>query len=342
MKAVIAAGGRLEVVDREIPSPGEGEVLVKVFTTALNRMDLLQAAGKYPVPAGVTEVLGVELAGEVTAVGPGVAGVEIGTRGMALVSGGSYAEYCLVDAEMLMPIPEGFSMQQAAAVPETWLTAFQLLHLVGGPLEAGEGVVIHAAGSGVGTAAIQLAKGAGARVYATAGSAAKLDNAKALGADGAFNYKDEAGWGTGVVAAAADTGGVQLVLDCVGGSYVEQTLDALSMDGRWVLYGLMGGPGIPASVTPAFLGRLLRKRVQVRATTLRSRSKAYKAELARRFLAHAGPRLASGAYRPVVDAKSFASLDEAQAAHDYMASNANTGKILLHVAPDKVEAKSEL
>ena len=328
------SAGAIEEVTREVPAPKATEVLVKVHATALNRMDLLQAAGRYPVPAGVTDVLGVELAGEI--VGGDVDGYRVGDRVMALTSGGSYAEYCTVEASQLMPIPEGLSMAQAAAIPETWLTAYQLLHLVGGPLEAGETVVVHAAGSGVGCAATQLATtGAGARVFATAGSQSKLDHAISLGASAGFNYK-EGDWAPALAAAAGEHG-VQLVLDCIGGSYVEQNLAVMSMDARWVLYGLMGGAGV-GDGNP-FLVKLLRKRIQLRSTTLRARSKAYKADLVARFAAHALPKFADKSYRPILDEKSFA-LDDAMAAHAYMASNANMGKIVLTVA--EAEAKADL
>lgn len=326
MRAVVASessAGAIKVVTRDVPSPKPSEVLVRVHATALNRMDLLQAAGRYPVPPGVTEILGVELAGEI--VSGHAEGFSIGDKVMALVSGGSYAEYATVEATQLMPIPDGLSMTQAAAIPETWLTAFQLLHLVGGPLEENETVVVHAAGSGVGCAATQLAVGSGARVFATAGSQSKLDHAVSLGATAGFNYK-EGPWAPSLKEASGERG-VQLVLDCIGGSYVEQNLDVMSTDARWVLYGLMGGAKVGDG---PFLGKLLRKRIQLRSTTLRARSKGYKADLVAKFSAHALPKFAEGSYRPILDTKQF-SLDDAMEAHRYMASNANTGKIVLIV-----------
>jgi tumor protein p53-inducible protein 3 len=335
VRAEAAATGAIEVVTRDIPVPKASEVLVKVHATALNRMDLLQAAGRYPVPEGVTDVLGVELAGEI--VSGDVDGYSVGDRVMALTSGGSYAEYCTVEASQLMPIPEGMSMAEAAAIPETWLTAYQLLHVVGGPLKEGETVVVHAAGSGVGCAATQLASvGAGARVFATAGSQSKLDHAVSLGASAGYNYKEGA-WAPALKDAAGERG-VQLVLDCIGGSYVEQNLAVMSTDARWVLYGLMGGAGV-GDGNP-FLLKLLRKRIQLRSTTLRARSKAYKAELVANFAAHALPRFADKSYRPILDEKSF-ELDDAMAAHAYMASNANTGKIILRVVGTE-EEKADL
>ncbi len=326
MRAVVAeANGKLRLVERPLPECADGQVLVKVHATALNRMDLLQAAGRYPVPAGASDVLGVELAGEVVKVGAAAATARVGDRVMALVSGGSYAEFASVDAGMLLPVGDQMSFAQAAAIPETWLTAFQLLHLVGGPLEAGETVLVHAAGSGVGSAATQLAVGAGARVFATAGSQRKLDHAAALGASAGFNYK-EGDWAPGVQEAAGD-GGVQVVLDCIGGSYVQQNLQVMSTDARWVFYGAMGGASVGDG---PFLLQLLRKRIQLRSTTLRARPKAYKRDLVARFAAHATEKFAAGDYVPVLDAKSF-DLADAQAAHDYMASNKNIGKIVLHV-----------
>lgn len=323
MRAVIADCNVPALVSRAIPAlVDDGDVLVRVHYTALNRMDLLQVAGKYPVPPGASDILGVELSGVVAE--SNSKAFAKGDKVMALCSGGTYADYTLVNENTLMKIPRGLSMKEAAAIPETWLTAFQLLHLVGGPLCEGEKVLIHAAGSGVGCAAIQLACGAGAVPFATAGSDEKLKKAAELGARAGFNYKTGP-WIDGVKEASMD-----LILDCIGKSYVEQNVSALALDGRWVNYGFMSGPGIGDEASKMFLAMLLRKRASLITTTLRSRSKEYKANLVKRFIDHAGPKFESGTYEPVLDEKSF-SLEDVKQAHAYMASNKNIGKIVLKV-----------
>lgn len=326
-------------LQRPVPEPKSNEVLVKVHYTAINRADTLQRKGQYAPPPGATDILGLEMVGEVTAHGAGCSAATasaypIGARVMALLSGGGNAEYAAVHEQHLLPIPSGMSWETAAAVPETWLTAYQLLFLVGGLKRASaaataaadasggrEKVLIHAAGSGVGTAAVQLASRAGAEVVAVAGHDSKLEAVRALGAAHTCNYKT-ADFAACVKAAV---GGVDLILDPVGGSFAKQNADALAMDGRWVLYGSMGGLATDAQLLPP----ILRKRVSLMGTTLRNRSDAYKADLVSRFAADILPGLADGSYAPVVD--SVMPLEDVQGAHDHMESNATTGKILLRV-----------
>lgn len=226
----------------------------------------------------------------------------------------------LVDESHLMQVPEGVDMVTAGGIPETWLTAYQLLHTIGG-VKAGDFVLVLAAGSGVGTAAIQLAVAAGAKPIAVAGTAAKLENAAKLGAVATFNYKD-GGYGEGVKA-AADGRGVNIVLDCVGGSLWGENAQAIAMEGRWVLYGLMGGPSPDGPV----LAHLLRKRVRLEATTLRARSDEYKAQLVA-GLTPLLPHFTDGSFSVVVDTV-YEGLDKVQEAHERMQSNANMGKLIV-------------
>jgi tumor protein p53-inducible protein 3 len=315
------AGGPEVLAVEEVPrpEPGPGEVLLKVTHSAINRADTLQRRGAYALPPGAPAGLGLEAAGEVAGLGPGVQGWAVGQRTMALLDGGGNAEYVAVAASLLSPVPAGLSLEQAAAVPEVWLTAYQLLHLVG-EVQPGDLVLIHAAGSGVGTAATQLVRRAGGRVVATAGSRDKLDLAATLGAElGVLRGED---WPAAV---AKWTGGrgVDIVLDCVGGSYSEGNLASLAPDGRWVLYGLLGGTEVPGTLLPG----LLRKRASLRATTLRSRDAAYKARLVAAFTRDCLPGLADGSLRTVVD--SVFPLKEIAEAHRKMETNKNIGKIVL-------------
>ncbi len=324
MRAVVAEAGKLVLVNRPVPVAKEGEVLVKIHYTAINRADTLQRAGKYPVPPGETDILGLEMSG--TVVGNGTTKFPTNSKVMSLLGGGGYAEYVAVDENMLMPVPDGVSLRVAAGIPETWLTAYQLLHFVT-EVKANDTVVIHAGGSGVGTAATQLATQHGCRVFVTAGTDEKIAKGVELGATGGANYK-KTDWDVEILNQAGDDG-VNAVLDCVGGSYWKQNANVLSVDGRWTLYGLMGG----AQVEGPLLGLMLRKRLRMQATTLRSRSLEYKKELTKEFSSHALDLFASQRYQVIVDKESF-DLETAQESHDYMETNANIGKILLKVAAE--------
>jgi tumor protein p53-inducible protein 3 len=313
-------------LQRPIPEPKAHEVLVKIHYTAINRADTLQRKGAYPAPPGATDILGLELAGEIVSIGAEAnkdATLKPGQRVMALLSGGGNAEYATVHAQHLIPIPEAMSYRTAAAIPETWLTAYQLLFLVG-QLKRGQGerVLVHAAASGVGTAAVQLAKDAGATVFAVAGSDEKLSAVSKLGAAHVCNYKT-----ADFAAAVKDSvGAVDLILDPVGASFWKQNADALAMDGRWVLYGSMGGLHTEGTL----LASILRKRAALLGTTLRNRSDEYKADLVSCFIRDALPKLSKGSFAPIIDSEF--ELSEVQAAHERMESNANTGKILIKVS----------
>ncbi|PZN06853.1 MULTISPECIES: NAD(P)H-quinone oxidoreductase [Thermaerobacter] len=326
MKAVLVRqpGGAENLVLGEVPTPapGPGELLVRVRATALNRADILQRRGLYPPPPGASPLLGLEAAGEVAALGEGCEGWRVGDRVFALLPGGGYAQYVTVPAAMALPVPPNLSFEEAAAIPEAFLTAYQTLFWIG-RLRAGEWVLIHAGASGVGTAAIQLARDAGARVAVTAGSEAKLEACRQLGAEVALNYK--LGPFAPALREAVGERGVDLILDFVGAPYWEQNLECLATDGRLVLIATMGG-----GVVDRFdLRRLMGKRLQVTGTTLRSRSLEYKVQLTREFAVRVLPKLARGAIRPVID-RVFP-WDQVREAHRYMERNLNIGKIVLRV-----------
>ncbi|XP_043841592.1 quinone oxidoreductase PIG3 [Dromiciops gliroides] len=311
------------------PEPGPGEVLLKVAASALNRADVLQRRGQYNPPAGASDILGLEASGQVVKVGPGCQGPwKQGQLAMALLAGGGQAEYVVVPEGHLMPVPKGLTLTQAAAIPEAWLTAFQLLQVVG-QVKAGETVLIHAGSSGVGTAAVQLARQAGAIPLVTAGSLDKIEAVEKLGAAAGFNYKE--GDFSAATLEFTKGAGANIILDCVGASYWEKNVACLAPDGRWVLYGLMGG----AEVHGELLSKLLAKRGSLLTSLLRSRDKKYKAELVAAFTQQILPHFAQdkpGVLRPVVDR--VYPMKQVAEAHAYMEQNKNLGKIVLEVAPD--------
>lgn len=307
-----------EVTD---PVPGPGELLVRVHATALNRLDLLQREGRYPVPPGAPETLGVEMAGEVVGWGDGVAGWSRGDRVCALLLGGGYAELTTVPAGMSMPIPANLSYEQAAAIPEVFLTAYLNLIMLGG-LGAGEYALIHAGASGVGTAAIQVAREVGAHPIVTVGSEEKARRCSDLGAVAALNYHDGP-FEPGVLEATGGRG-VAVVLDMVGAPYWEQNLNCLATAGRLVLVGMLGGGMLEVN-----LGAIQRKRLRVIGSMLRPLPPAEKIALTEQFKAFALERLAEGRLAPVIDR--VYDLTEAPDAHRHMQANANIGKIVLRV-----------
>ncbi|XP_072313733.1 quinone oxidoreductase PIG3 [Eucyclogobius newberryi] len=309
------------------PEPGAGEVLVRVHAAALNRADLLQRRGLYPAPPGESEVLGLEVSGTVEATGPGLkSGFGPSERVMALLCGGGYAEFVSVPEELLLPAPPNLSFSEAAGVPEAWLTAFQLLHFVA-HVQEGEVVLIHAGASGVGSAAVQLVRLCGAVPLVTAGTRDKLALAKSLGAADGFNYRED-DFVEGV-AQFTQGRGADVILDCIGGSCWEKNVSCLAVDGRWVLYGTLGG----ATVHGDLLKRLLSKRGQLLCSLLRSRSLQYKSSLIRSFASRALPHFSDPELllRPVID-REF-SLEEVGDAHQHMEDNKNMGKIILNVIP---------
>jgi len=336
MKAIIASSGACSLTERPIPSPLPGQLLLRVAYSAINRADTLQRKGLYPAPPGATDILGLEAVGTVAALGEGVAAPAVGSRVMALLSGGGNAEWVTVPASHTLPVPASLSLRTAAAIPETWLTAFQLLFMVAAPhqrIGPGCTVVVHAAASGVGTAAVQLAAAAGARVVAVASSEEKLAAVRALGAAEGVNYKAEPATFASRLQAAVGSGGAQVILDPVGASAAQANAGALAMDSVWVLYGSMGGLKLTET---DILGSILRKRCALVGTTLRTRSDSYKAELVARFAAEALPGLASGALKPIIDSEFL--LEATGEAHALMEANGTIGKLLLRVAGEEGSA----
>ncbi|TDY43029.1 putative PIG3 family NAD(P)H quinone oxidoreductase [Alicyclobacillus sacchari] len=313
----------LHIAEVETPQPGPGEVLVRVRATALNRADLLQRRGLYPPPPGASDILGLEMAGEVAELGKGVTSVNVGDRVCALLPGGGYAQYACVPAGMLMRLPNTLTFAQGAAIPETFLTAYLNLFVLG-RLAPGETVLVHAGASGVGTSAIQLVRLAGAESIVTAGTEAKIQRCLSLGAKAGWNYHE--GSFVDFVQQHTDGRGADIIFDFIGAPYFADNIASLATDGRLIVIGTMGGSKVDA----LDLGQLLGRRLQVIGTALRSRSLADKIALTSAFQAFAGDALARGDIVPVVD--SVFDWRDVQEAHKYMESNRNTGKIVLNVS----------
>jgi putative PIG3 family NAD(P)H quinone oxidoreductase len=313
----------LHVGETPAPELGPGDLRIRVAGAGVNRADLLQRRGMYPPPPGASPVLGLECAGEVMEVGARAHGRNAGDRAMALLAGGGYAEQVVVDAGSALPVPRALSDAEAAGLPEVYLTvflnAFQL-----GALPAGGSLLVHGGGSGIGTAAIQLAKLAGARVIVTAGSEAKCARCRALGADVAVNYRTEKF--ADAVRAATKGAGVDVVLDSIGAPYLADNLAALALGGRLVLIGLMGGAKAELN-----LGALLVRRLSVIGSTLRTRSAAEKAALVAAFRARFGADLEAGRIRPVIDR--VLPFSQAADAHRLLQASDHFGKVVL--TPDR-------
>ncbi len=307
----------------EVPSPplGAGEVRVRVAAFAVNRGDLLQRQGLYPPPPGASEIMGLECAGEVAEVGDGVTAWAPGDRVMGLLAGGGYAEEAVVPAECLMRVPARYDWVQAAAIPEVFLTVHQNVFVHAG-LESGGWLLAHGGASGIGTAAIALAKEAGAEIIVTAGSDDKCARCRELGADVAVNYR-EASFAE-AVKEATDGRGVDVVLDHIGADYLADNLASLAMGGRMSIIGLMSGAKAEIN-----LGLLVGKRLRVEGSTLRARPVAEKGALIDSFLARFGEALEAGRVAPVVDGS--LPMADIEKAHERMRSSAHVGKIVLTV-----------
>eukprot|EP00040_Diaphanoeca_grandis_P021938 m.117386 g.117386 ORF g.117386 m.117386 type:complete len:345 (-) comp28577_c0_seq1:100-1134(-) len=323
----------LQLGEIEKPSPKAGEISIKTVVSGINRADTLQRKGSYPAPPGASTTLGLETVGTVDAVGEGVTQFKIGDRVCALLAGGGYAEYVTVPAVQAFVPPASLSWNEAGAIPEVWLTAFQLLHMVG-EVKAGDVVLIHAGASGVGTAAMQLALAAGAKPIFTAGGKDKIKEAMQYGALAGFD-RHEGEWAPKVIEYLQGSQ-VNVILDCVGSSYWKQNVEVLAPDARWVVFGLMGG----ANVDGPLLGNILRKRIRITGSTLRARTTEYKGALVAAFCNIALPLFETGKLKPVID-KTFP-LADASAAHAYMEENKSVGKILLVVDSKTSNPKSEL
>ncbi len=306
---------------RPVPQPGKGEVLIKVAAAGVNRPDVLQRQGSYPPPPGASDIPGLELAGEVVALGEGVSAPKLGDQVCALVTGGGYAEYCVAPAPQCLPLPKGYSMEQAAALPETFFTVWVNVFERSG-LKPGETLLVHGGTSGIGTTAIQLATALGSRVFATAGSAEKVKACEELGAERGINYREEDF--VEVVKQATDGRGVDVILDMVGGDYIPRDIKALAEDGRLSFIAFLGGPKAEVNFMPLML-----KRLTITGSTLRARPVEVKAALAAKLKEKVWPLLEAGRIAPVM-AASFP-LSEAAAAHALMESSGHIGKIVLTV-----------
>jgi len=310
----------LVAATRPVPQPGPGEVLIRVAAAGVNRPDVLQRQGAYPPPPGASDIPGLEIAGRVVALGPEAEGVGLGDAVTALVTGGGYAEYCAAPAAQCLPVPKALDAVAAAAVPETFFTVWSNVFDRAG-LRAGESFLVHGGSSGIGTTAIQLATALGATVFATAGSAEKCRACKALGAARAINYREEDF--VAVVKEATD-GGVDVILDMVGGDYIQRDIKALAPDGRLVFIAFLGGSTAEIDFLPVML-----KRLSITGSTLRARSVGFKAAIAQSLRSQVWPLIEAGKVKPIVH-KTFP-LAEAAAAHALMESSAHIGKIVLTV-----------
>lgn len=323
MRAVIADGGGgpevLKLIERPVPQPGQGEILVRVHAGGINRPDVFQRLGNYPPPPGASDILGLEIAGEVVTCGEGATDFAPGDRVMALVASGGYADYAVVAQDNAIPVPEGLSMVEAGAIPETYFTVWTNMFDRGG-LQPGETVLIHGGSSGIGTTAIQLAKAFGATVFVTAGSPEKCEACLKLGADRAINYREEDF--VAVVKEATDGKGVPLIIDMVGGDYIGRNYDAAATEGRIVQIAFLKGGKAEVDFR-----RLMVKRLHHTGSTLRPRSVAQKAEIAHSLREKVVPLLADGRCKPIIDS-TFPLADVAKA-HARMDSSAHIGKIVL-------------
>ncbi|MBC5992984.1 NAD(P)H-quinone oxidoreductase [Pontibacter cellulosilyticus] len=326
MKAILVKqpGGPEQLVlgEYEKPLPNPYELLVKVHATALNRADTLQRQGKYHPPKGASPLLGLEIAGEVVEAGYNCTRFSKGDKVFGLLPGGGYAEYAIIDENMAMPLPESLTMEEAAAIPEVFMTAYQALFWLG-KLQPQERVLIHAGASGVGTAAIQLARVHKAEILTTA-SEFKVHACKELGAHKSINYQevpfeDE-------VLAFTNNEGVDLIVDFIAGPYFNQNIDCLRTDGRLVILASLGG----GKVDEFDLRKILVKRLQVIGSTLRSRTKDYQIKLTKEMSQFAIPYFNDGTIKPVID--SVYDWQDAAEAHRYMEQNKNIGKIVLRVS----------
>ena len=323
MRAVVIRDfGDADVLEIEtLPDPvaGAGELLVKVGASGVNRADLLQRQGKYPAPPDAPQdIPGLEFVGEVDALGSGVTSWRVGQRVMGIVSGGGYGEKVVVHEEVALPVPDGLDTVSAGAIPEVFMTAFDAVFLQA-ELRAGETLLVHAVGSGVGTAAIQLARRHGVRTLGTSRTEAKLDRARSLGMDRGFAGGES--WAEAVLASTQGAG-VDVILDLVGGPYLSQNQQVLGAKGRHIVVGVPGGPKAELN-----LRALMAKRARILGTVLRARALGEKAVLARAFRRQVLPGFSDSSLVPVVDRVFPAT--EAAAAHRYMESNQNFGKILL-------------
>ena len=308
----------LTTTTRPVPAPGYGQILIRVAVAGVNRPDALQRAGAYAPPAGASDLPGLEAAGHVAAVGPGVSRWDVGDTVCALLPGGGYAEYVATAADHALPVPEGLDLAEAAALPETAFTVWSNMVMRGG-LRGGERFLVHGGSSGIGTMAIQLAHRIGARVFATAGTAEKCALCESLGAARAINYRE-----ADFVEVLRDAGGADLILDMVGGDYIPRNVRALRDDGRLVQIAFLQGPKVELN-----FAQMMTRRLTITGSTLRPQSDLAKARIGAEVERHVWPLVAAGRVRPVMDSR-FALRDAAKA-HARMESSVHMGKIVLEV-----------
>ncbi len=317
---ITEAGGPevLKPVERDIPKPGHGDVLLKIAYAGVNRPDALQRAGLYAPPPEASDLPGLEASGEVVALGEGVSGISVGDKVCALLPGGGYAEYATTPAAHCLPVPEGMGMKEAACLPETFFTVWSNVFQRGG-LKAGEKFLVHGGSSGIGTTAIQLASHFGARVFTTAGNADKCRICEELGAERAINYREE-----DFVEVIRAEGGADLILDMVGGSYLPKNVKSLANDGRLVQIAFLQGPKVELN-----FAQVMMRRLTITGSTLRPQSDLAKARIADALREKVWPLLSAGKIAPVMDSEY--ALDQAADAHARMEGSTHIGKIVLKV-----------
>ncbi len=313
---------KLVVSRRPLPKPGTGEALIRVAAAGVNRPDCLQRQGGYPPPPGASDIPGLEVAGTIAALGEDVTEWRIGDAVCALLTGGGYAEYCVAPAPQCLPIPAGLSLLQAAALPETFFTVWSNV-FDRARLQPGETLLVHGGTSGIGTTAVQLGKALGSRVFATVGGVEKIQPCLDLGAERVINYREEDF--VQVIKEATNNRGVNVILDMVGGDYVQRNFSALAVEGRLVFIAFLRGAKVELNLAPVMM-----KRLTITGSTLRARPVADKIPIAQALRQRIWPLLAHGTIKPAID--QIFPLTEAAAAHTLMESNRHVGKILLQVA----------
>ncbi|MGE6995246.1 NAD(P)H-quinone oxidoreductase [Pseudomonas sp. NPDC047961] len=311
----------LRMAEGPVPEPGPHDVLVRVAYAGINRPDVFQRSGSYPPPADASPLLGLEISGEIVALGADVSGWKVGDQVCALTPGGGYAEYCVAPAEHCLPVPAGLSLLEAAALPETYFTVWSNV-FERGALQPGEAFLVHGGSSGIGLTAIQLAKQFGATVYTTVGSSEKADACRRAGADRVINYHEEDF--VEVLKQDTDGSGVNVILDMVGGDYIPRNIKSLAVEGRLVQIAFLKGSRVELDTAP-----IMRKRLTFTGSTLRPRSRAEKADIAQALQDKVWPLLDQGLCHPVIHA-TFP-LEEAAEAHRLMESSKHIGKIMLEV-----------
>ncbi len=312
---------KLVLKQRPLPQPAPGEVLIKVAVAGVNRPDCLQRQGGYPPPPGASDIPGLEVAGTIVGLGEGVANWKIGDAVCALLTGGGYAEYCTAPAPQCLPIPNGLTVQQAAALPETFFTVWSNI-FDRARLQPGETLLVHGGASGIGTTAIQLATALGSRVFATVGGVEKIQPCLDLGAERVINYREEDF--VQVIKELTRNRGVDVILDMVGGDYAQRNLSALAVEGRLVFIAFLRGAKMELNLAPVMM-----KRLTMTGSTLRARPVEHKAPIAESLRNNVWPLLANGTIKPIIDR--IFPLAEAADAHALMESNRHIGKLLLQI-----------